>query len=68
MLYTGLAEAYELAGVHLRRARAPHPGEALDGFVAAYTGAYGVRDTPASAAGRPGSSRPTRGWTATGSW
>ncbi|WP_399894312.1 MerR family transcriptional regulator [Streptomyces sp. BBFR51] len=46
VLYAGLAEAYELAGVHLRRDRDPHPGEALDGFVAAYTGAYGVRDTP----------------------
>ncbi|MGV9280062.1 MerR family transcriptional regulator [Streptomyces sp. NPDC003730] len=45
VLYTGLAEAYELAGVHLRRGRAPHAGEALDGFVAAYTNAYGVRDT-----------------------
>ncbi|MEU6447093.1 MerR family transcriptional regulator [Streptomyces sp. NPDC046979] len=46
VLYAGLAEAYELAGVHLRRNRDPRPGEALDGFVAAYTGAFGVRDTP----------------------
>jgi DNA-binding transcriptional MerR regulator len=46
VLYAGLAEAYELAGPHLRRGRAPRPGEALDGFVAAYTSAYGVRDTP----------------------
>ncbi|MEV4049417.1 DNA-binding transcriptional MerR regulator [Streptomyces sp. SAI-195] len=46
VLYTGLAEAYELAGAHLRRGREPHPGEALDGFVAAYTSAYGMRDTP----------------------
>ncbi|MFH8974398.1 MerR family transcriptional regulator [Streptomyces sp. NPDC017890] len=46
VLYAGLAEAYELAGVHLRRNRDPQPGEALDGFVAAYTDAYGVRDTP----------------------
>ncbi|MGC9379904.1 MerR family transcriptional regulator [Streptomyces sp. MH13] len=47
VLYAGLAEAYELAGAHLRRGRPPRPGEALDGFVAAYTSAYGVRDTPA---------------------
>lgn len=47
VLYAGLAEAYELAGVDMRRGRNPRPGEALDGFVAAYTGAYGVRDTPA---------------------
>ncbi|MEU5754366.1 MerR family transcriptional regulator [Streptomyces sp. NPDC047829] len=47
VLYEGLAEAYELAGVQLRRDRSPSPGEALDGFVGAYTGAYGVRDTPA---------------------
>ncbi|MDG9723100.1 MerR family transcriptional regulator [Streptomyces sp. DH41] len=46
VLYAGLAEAYELAGAHLRRGRDPQPGEALDGFVAAYTSAYGVRDTP----------------------
>jgi DNA-binding transcriptional MerR regulator len=46
VLYTGLAEAYELAGPQLRQDRAPHPGEALDGFVAAYAGAYGTRDTP----------------------
>ncbi|MDH6697435.1 MerR family transcriptional regulator [Streptomyces griseoviridis] len=46
VLYAGLAEAYELAGAHLRRGRAPHPGEALDGFVTAYTSAYRVRDTP----------------------
>ncbi|MFE9610692.1 MerR family transcriptional regulator [Streptomyces sp. NPDC006012] len=45
-LYAGLAEAYDLAGAHLRRGRQPHPGEALDGFVAAYTSAYGTRDTP----------------------
>lgn len=47
VLYAGLAEAYELAGVQLRRGRPPHPGDALDGFVAAYTDAYGTRDTPA---------------------
>ncbi|MEV5434010.1 MerR family transcriptional regulator [Streptomyces sp. NPDC052701] len=46
VLYTGLAEAYELAGVQLRRDREPRPGEALDGFVAAYASAYGTRDTP----------------------
>ncbi len=46
VLYAGLAEAYELAAVAMRRGREPYAGEALDGFVAAYTGAYGVRDTP----------------------
>ncbi|MFE5394229.1 MerR family transcriptional regulator [Streptomyces sp. NPDC056568] len=46
VLYAGLAEAYELAGVQLRRDRPPGPGDALDGFVGAYTSAYGVRDTP----------------------
>ncbi|MBT2493924.1 MerR family transcriptional regulator [Streptomyces sp. ISL-96] len=46
VLYAGLAEAYELAGVQLRRDRAPYPGEALDSFVAAYVSAYGARDTP----------------------
>ncbi|MEU9554061.1 MerR family transcriptional regulator [Streptomyces fumanus] len=47
VLYEGLAEAYELAGVPLRRGRAPGAGEALDCFVAAYASAYGTRDTPA---------------------
>jgi DNA-binding transcriptional MerR regulator len=46
VLYAGLAEAYELAGAPLRRERRPHPGEALDCFVAAYATAYGVQDTP----------------------
>ncbi|MEU9981749.1 MerR family transcriptional regulator [Streptomyces sp. NPDC050856] len=46
VLYAGLAEAYELAGAQLRQDRPPHPGEALDGFVAAYASAYGARDTP----------------------
>ncbi|WP_371788346.1 MerR family transcriptional regulator [Streptomyces griseoaurantiacus] len=46
VLYEGLAEAYELAGVRLGARREPGPGEALDGFVAAYASAYGVRDTP----------------------
>ncbi|GHE87299.1 MerR family transcriptional regulator [Streptomyces werraensis] len=44
VLYAGLAEAYELAGVQMRRGRDPRPGEALDCFVDAYTSAYGVRD------------------------
>ncbi|MFG2141248.1 MerR family transcriptional regulator [Streptomyces sp. NPDC048650] len=43
-LYAGLAEAYELAGPQLRRARDPYPGEALDAYVAAYASAYGSRD------------------------
>ncbi|MBQ0912843.1 MerR family transcriptional regulator [Streptomyces sp. RM99] len=46
VLYAGLAEAYELAGVQMRRGRDPRPGEALDSFVDAYTGAYGTRDSP----------------------
>ncbi|QTE02370.1 zinc-responsive transcriptional regulator [Streptomyces cyanogenus] len=45
VLYEGLAEAYELAGPQLRRARDPHPGEALDAYVAAYASAFGSRDT-----------------------
>ncbi|MGW5969623.1 MerR family transcriptional regulator [Streptomyces sp. NPDC055186] len=44
-LYAGLAEAYEIAGPRLRRARSPYPGEALDAYVAAYASAYGGRDT-----------------------
>ncbi|WP_432055890.1 MerR family transcriptional regulator [Streptomyces sp. bgisy022] len=44
-LYAGLAEAYEIAGPQVRRAREPHPGEALDAYVAAYASAYGGRDT-----------------------
>ncbi|MFE1250975.1 MerR family transcriptional regulator [Streptomyces sp. NPDC058735] len=44
-LYAGLTEAFELAAPHLRRARDPRPGEALDAFVAAYAGAYRGRDT-----------------------
>lgn len=44
-LYAGLAEAYELASPQLRRARDPHPGGALDAYVAAYARAYGSRDT-----------------------
>ncbi|MFF9762190.1 MULTISPECIES: hypothetical protein [unclassified Streptomyces] len=43
-LYAGLAEAYELTGPQPRRARDPHPGEALDACVAAYASAYGSRD------------------------
>ncbi|MCX4570060.1 MerR family transcriptional regulator [Streptomyces viridodiastaticus] len=46
VLYAGLAEAYELAGVQLRRGRGPWPGEALDCFVDAYTSAYGALDSP----------------------
>ncbi|MFF7043838.1 MerR family transcriptional regulator [Streptomyces massasporeus] len=46
LLYAGLVEAFELAAPHLRRARDPHPGEALDAYVAAYASAYRSRDTP----------------------
>ncbi|GGY06791.1 MerR family transcriptional regulator [Streptomyces djakartensis] len=45
LLYAGLAEAFELAASHLRRTHDPHPGEALDAYVAAYASAYGSRDT-----------------------
>ncbi|MFE7901888.1 MerR family transcriptional regulator [Streptomyces sp. NPDC057424] len=45
LLYAGLAEAFELAAAHVRRTRDPHPGEALDAYVAAYAGAYRSRDT-----------------------
>ncbi|MFF9031544.1 helix-turn-helix domain-containing protein [Streptomyces iakyrus] len=45
LLYAGLAEAFELAAPHLRRARDPHPGEALDAYVAAYASALRSRDT-----------------------
>ncbi|MGW0291888.1 MerR family transcriptional regulator [Streptomyces tuirus] len=45
LLYEGLAEAFELAAPHLRRARDPQPGEALDAYVAAYASAYRSRDT-----------------------
>ncbi|NJP49619.1 MerR family transcriptional regulator [Streptomyces sp. SBST2-5] len=46
VLYAGLDEAYRLAGVRIGRGEAPGPGEALDGFVAAYAAAYRTRDTP----------------------
>jgi hypothetical protein len=45
LLYAGLAEAFELAAPHLRRAHDPHPGEALDAYVAAYASALRSRDT-----------------------
>ncbi|QHY98770.1 Mercuric resistance operon regulatory protein [Streptomyces sp. S4.7] len=47
VLYTGLAQAYDLAGGEMRRGAAPRSGEALDGFVDAYASAYGAHDTPA---------------------
>ncbi|MFI0943243.1 MerR family transcriptional regulator [Streptomyces sp. NPDC021020] len=47
LLYQGLDEAYALAGPQVRAGRAPHPGEALDCFVAAYATSQQVRDTPA---------------------
>ncbi|MGW7416226.1 MerR family transcriptional regulator [Streptomyces sp. NPDC054863] len=46
VLYAALAEAYELAGAHLRWGAEPCGGEALDSFVHAYARAYGGRDTP----------------------
>ncbi|WP_369198220.1 helix-turn-helix domain-containing protein [Streptomyces djakartensis] len=45
LLYAGLIEAFDLAGPQVRRHRAPHAGEALDAYVAAYASAYGSRDT-----------------------
>ncbi|MEV1047535.1 MerR family transcriptional regulator [Streptomyces sp. NPDC049916] len=47
VLYAGLARAYELAGAQMRRGAVPSPGGALDGFVDAYAGTYGARDSPA---------------------
>ncbi|MEU8546374.1 MerR family transcriptional regulator [Streptomyces roseoverticillatus] len=47
VLYEGLSEAYALASPALRARRAPHDGEALDCFVAAYARSRGARDTPA---------------------
>ncbi|MGW8375540.1 MerR family transcriptional regulator [Streptomyces sp. ODS28] len=46
-LYDGLIEAYGIALPLLRSGRPPHPGEALDCFVAAHAGLRGTRDTPA---------------------
>ncbi|MBT2441764.1 MerR family transcriptional regulator [Streptomyces sp. ISL-36] len=46
VLYDGLTEAYALAAPALRAGRAPHAGDALDCFVAAYTRSRGVSDTP----------------------
>ncbi|MEU1576743.1 MerR family transcriptional regulator [Streptomyces collinus] len=45
LLYAGLVEAFDLAASHLCRAHAPHPGEALDAYVAAYASAFRSRDT-----------------------
>ncbi|MFE3249129.1 MerR family transcriptional regulator [Streptomyces sp. NPDC059209] len=47
VLYTGLAQAYDLAGGEMRRGEKPRSGEALDGFVDAYASAYGTHDTTA---------------------
>ncbi|WP_031521317.1 MerR family transcriptional regulator [Streptomyces sp. NRRL F-5123] len=51
VLYQGLDEAYALAAPQLRAGRAPHTGEALDCFVAAYATSQQVRDTPAFRSG-----------------
>ncbi|MFH9011671.1 MerR family transcriptional regulator [Streptomyces sp. NPDC017943] len=45
LLYAGLIEAFDLAGPQVRHDRAPHAGEALDAYVAAYARAYGCRDS-----------------------
>ena len=47
VLYEGLEEAYALAAPHLRAGHAPHAGEALDCFVAAYATSQQVPDTTA---------------------
>ena len=47
VLYDGLSEAYALASADLLTHRAPHEGEAVDCFVAAYAHAGGAADTPA---------------------
>ncbi|MEV3932652.1 MerR family transcriptional regulator [Streptomyces sp. NPDC053728] len=46
VLYAGLAEAYDLAAIEMRREGKPRPGEALDGFVDAYASARSTADTP----------------------
>ncbi|WP_406143379.1 MerR family transcriptional regulator [Streptomyces sp. NBC_01012] len=46
VLYAGLAEAYDLAGIEMRQDRGPGPGDALDGFVDAYASARNTADTP----------------------
>ncbi|MCX5416107.1 MerR family transcriptional regulator [Streptomyces sp. NBC_00059] len=46
VLYAGLAEAYALAAVQMRRGRDPNQGDALDGFVDAYARAGDTADTP----------------------
>ncbi|WP_308117837.1 MerR family transcriptional regulator, partial [Streptomyces anatolicus] len=45
VLYEGLPEAFALASAALRAGRAPHPGEALDCFVAVHAAALNARDT-----------------------
>ncbi|SDJ56036.1 MerR family transcriptional regulator [Streptomyces indicus] len=47
LLYTGLAEAYELANRQILAGAAPHSGEALVSFVHTYAAVAGHRDTPA---------------------
>ncbi|MER6100543.1 MerR family transcriptional regulator [Streptomyces sp. NPDC001728] len=47
VLYEGLAEAYEASWNAVRAGLGPAEAGALDGFVAAYAHALGVRDTPA---------------------
>ncbi|MFF3640561.1 MerR family transcriptional regulator [Streptomyces sp. NPDC002564] len=45
LLYAALPEAYDLAAARIRAGRAPHPGEALDCFVAAHAASLSRRDT-----------------------
>ncbi|MFJ9606469.1 MerR family transcriptional regulator [Kitasatospora sp. NPDC101176] len=47
VLYQGLEGAYALASAELSAGRAPHRGEALDGFVDAHAASWSTRDTPA---------------------
>lgn len=46
LLYSGLAQAYDLAAVDIRSGLAPRAGGALDGFVDTYARVQGQRDTP----------------------
>lgn len=47
VLYEGLIASYGLAVPHLLAGRPPHPGDALDSFVAAHADSLATRDTPA---------------------
>ncbi|MFJ9041166.1 MerR family transcriptional regulator [Streptomyces sp. NPDC102406] len=46
LLYSGLAEAYDLAALRMRAGGNPEEGDALDCFVATYASVLGCHDTP----------------------